>query len=681
MFGDAALAYSEMGWSVFPLVPRGKVPAVHNGVKDATTDPEQIVAWWTRNPDCNVAIATGSHSGGLIVVDMDEHSDTGVSGYESMREWMRDNVAISTTVISTTGGGGHHMLLHASRPIGNRVNVLPSVDIRGENGYIVAPPSIHASGRTYEWEISPFDTRIQEAPPELLDLITGPKSTTRSGTPEFTIDGVVAEGKRNDTMFRLACSLQGKGLTDTAILAAVQAENKSKCKPPLSDSELSNIVSSALSHHKGMSSKMEQKIESAGGTAYIQLAKSKDGKILQTIGNCCTVIREDPALSGKVALNALSYLPQATGKMPWQKQMVNREWRDVDSFGMLCYMQEKYGLMSEKNVNAAVALVAEENRYNPVVQWLEGLPEWDKDETAISRLLPEYVGVLPTEYSMTVMHMFMHAAIERAYNPGAKFDNVPVLIGPQGCGKSMFVRRLAVNDDWFDDNMSTLEGKTAAEKLRGRWIIEIAELLAMKRAKDVEAVKAFITSQSDIYRPSYAHNTEVHQRACVFMGTTNSPLFITDATGGRRFLPLETMQVRPSKSLFDKDWKDVFSNAWAEALYEWRNGEKILYVPESLQKYAEEQQEAHTEEDARIGLIANWLDHTTEQYVCAQEIIEDVLQVNRSLVTRKLTTEVHGIMRNMDGWTVYPEAGGKHRTSRFGLQRCYVRKKQTSMNL
>ena len=245
----------------------------------------------------------------------------------------------------------------------------------------------------------------------------------------------------------------------------------------------------------------------------------------------------------------------------------------------------------------------------------------------------------------------------------------------------MFVRRLAVNDDWFDDNMNTLEGKTAAEKLRGRWIIEIAELLAMKRAKDVEAVKAFITSQSDIYRPSYAHNTEVHQRACVFMGTTNSPLFITDTTGGRRFLPLETMQVRPSKSLFDKDWKDVFSNAWAEALYEWRNGEKILYIPESLQKYAEEQQEAHTEEDARIGLIANWLDHTTEQYVCAQEIIEDVLQVNRSLVTRKLTTEVHGIMRNMEGWTVYPEAGGKHRTSRFGLQRCYVRKKQTSMNL
>lgn len=143
---DSALAYAAHGWAVFPCRPRGKMPITAHGVKDATTDPDKIEAWWTDTPDANIGIATGAPSG-IWVVDID-----GEAGLQSLRRLATIGHELPMTVSSGTGHGTH--LFYAIPPgatIRNRAGVWAGVDIRGDGGYVIAPPSLHPSGKTYRW--------------------------------------------------------------------------------------------------------------------------------------------------------------------------------------------------------------------------------------------------------------------------------------------------------------------------------------------------------------------------------------------------------------------------------------------------------------------------------------------------------------------------------------------------
>ena len=124
--------------------------------------------------------------------------------------------------------------------------------------------------------------------------------------------------------------------------------------------------------------------------------------------------------------------------------------------------------------------------------------------------------------------------MRRACCPGWKFDNILVLSGPQGIGKSTLIARLGMG--WFSDSLtvSDMNDKTAAEKLHGAWLVEIGEMAGMKKA-DVEKVKAFFSRQDDRYRPAYGRRVESHPRQCVFFGTTNEEGYLRDVTGNRRF--------------------------------------------------------------------------------------------------------------------------------------------------
>ena len=140
---------------------------------------------------------------------------------------------------------------------------------------------------------------------------------------------------------------------------------------------------------------------------------------------------------------------------------------------------------------------------NPIREFLDGL-EWD-GIPRIDTALADFLGAEKTEYTATVMRLFMFGAIARIYTPGVKFDFCMILAGPQGVGKSTFFARLAVKSDWFNDSMKTLNADNAkiAEQLSGRWILELGELAAIKRAGDIESVKQFISAQFDVYRTPY----------------------------------------------------------------------------------------------------------------------------------------------------------------------------------
>ena len=571
---QAAVEYINMGLAVFPVAYKGKHPLTKNGCKDATTDAAIVKGWWQQWPNANIGIATGSKSGGLFVIDLDADDDKGINGYQTLRDWERENGDLPETIQSITGRGGYHLFYRGTKLIGNRAKVMEGIDVRGEGGYIIAPPSIHPNGKAYEWEQSPDEFAIASANDLVYRLIEYRQETSA----EFTVPEKVPAGERNQTMFRYACSLQSKGLSDEAILAAIKIENEKRCNPPLPEKELEKTIQSALKYEKGAKilNFSRQGVPEQPTERMVTLRYGENGKIQQTIENVCEALRNDPALKDHIRYNTLSYSPFIFGGVPWDPHNQYREWTNSDDSNLKCYIEGKYGLKSLEKIMEAFTVVANENKYNPITDYLEGL-EWDQ-KPHIENLLSDFLGVEKTRYSIEGMKLFLLGAINRAYHPGCKFDYMPVLVGEQGVGKSTFFKRLAGKDEWYNDNFNTVDGDKAAEKLRGMWIVEMAELLAVKKAQQVESIKAFITSTVDTYRPPYGRRTEQRPRVCVFAGTTNSSHFLTDRTGNRRYLPLMVNKQAIKRSMFDRpdEVAEEFRQAWAEALYIFRTEDPPL---------------------------------------------------------------------------------------------------------
>lgn len=666
---EAAVDYAKRGWAVFPLVERDKIPAVQGGFKAATHDLEQIEAAWGVRPSMNVGIATGSASNGLVVIDLDVDPNKGEDGLETLRLWEKEHGELPETVTAITGSGGMHLYYICNTPIACSVDNDKGVDIRGDGGYVVAPPSRHPNGRDYEWENHPEDYAVAKADDNVYAFIRSIQGERKRGE-KFKLPNRIGSGKRNDTLYKQACSLQSMGYDDDLIYATVETTNSTKCDPPLPPYEVRKIVEQALRYQKG------QKRPSDGLTAASEpkaaLMLRANGTPQQTIENCTRVLNTDPSLAGRFRYSEIAYTRTVTLPVPWDQGEGTRPITDADYCGLAAFMEREYGLMSKNKVIDAVTNAAMANRWNPLVEWLDSL-KWDGEER-ISLLLPMFLGCDPNDYNMAVMHLFMQGAVRRAYEPGAKFDYMPVLIGAQGLGKSTFLSRLAVNSEWYSDNFNTIEGDTATEKLRGLWIVELAELLATKRQKDVEGVKAFITSQVDNIRPKYARETEQRPRICVFAGTTNNRHFLTDKTGNRRFLPIDCGVHEPSMDLFGEGAEHHFEQAWAEAVHIYKTNRPKLVLNKRLQQYAIERQEDYLEDDPRVGVIQGYLDGLEDgARVCVAEICDQALQLRREEYygKRSLSNEIHAIMQHsIAGWRRLPK---KVKVPGYGAQYCYTK--------
>lgn len=677
---EAAVKYASMGFAVLPLKPRGKEPNIAHGVKDATADVEQVRAWWARHPNDNIGIAMGAASGGLVAIDIDVDEDAGKDGYDTLRTWENAHGELPETATSITGRGGYHMLYRMAG-VGNSVGRDTAVDIRSDGGFIVAPPSVHPNGVAYQWEFDPEEYPPAEADDNVKAFVASVQPAKAEGGERRKFErGSVGEGGRNDYLYRYGCGLRAKSIDPADIESLVRIANEADCTPPLPDAEVDRIIESVLQRREGYSAEVSTlavrgERASRGGEdgdaeEVPAMTLTDKGTPHQTIENCRRAILLDKDLKGRIYYDERAYTKMLVGPVPWDDRPGERPVTDADYCGLAAYMERWYWLTSKNKAIDALTLVAMRNRRNPVREWLESL-EWDGVER-VETLLSVFLGADPNEYDAAVMRVFMAGACARACEPGVKFDYMPVLHGPQGLGKSMFLRRLGTRSDWYCDNFNTLDGDAAAEKLRGMWIIEMAELLATKRSKDVEGIKAFITSTVDTIRPKYARETEQRPRTCVFAGTTNNATFLSDATGNRRFLPVACGVYEPAMSLFDDAAPAYFEQAWAEAFHRWKAGEWGLVLDRERQAEAIAMQSAFTEEDVRIGMIQEYLDTCEPNArVCALELIENALHVEGGNPPRKLVNEIHEIMTNcVPGWVPYGQT--KARTP-YGIQRCYVR--------
>lgn len=682
---DAALRYAEMGLAVLPINPRNKHPYTRNGSHDASKDPNVIKEWWHSHPFANVAIATGSASG-IVVIDEDLDESVGKDGIHEVNKWEQENGKLPDTWMVITGRGGYHCYykLRPGETQRNREAILEGVDVRGEGGYIIAPPSIHANGNRYEWEYGPDDecemAFTDDQVQKFLDI--GACEELAEG---YSVPDKIKEGTRNKEMFKMASSLQGKGFGDETILEAIKLENNRLCDPPLKDDELVTIVNGIIKRYKKGVFKFKEELVPLPNTWHEpHFKRTSEGVIIQSSRNAVEAIEYDELLYGKIKYNILSYAPFVCGALPWESERTFREWENTDDANLKSYIEDKYGLKQKEMILDALSIVAKKNSYNPVCEvLLQCHSNWDKQKH-IESLLPDYLGVEKTEYTTEALKLFMLGAISRAFNPGCKFDYMLVIYGGQGIGKSTFLRRLAMSNSWYNDNFNTVEGDKAPEKLRGMWIVELAELLAAKKAREVESIKAFLTSTDDVYRPPYGRRTEHRPRVCVFAGTTNSNHFLTDQTGNRRYLPITANKAQVKKSLFMnlEECNEDFKQAWGEAmeLFLSANKKPKLILPKHLDKEVTQIQKNFTEEDARIGKVQEWLDSFNGNRVCVSMIYQYALGNTDKLPSRRESNELHEIMNNLiTGWKkVKNNNGGRAKCGDYGTQVCYDRIAQDS---
>ena len=255
MTGDklltAANYYASKKLRVFPCWPMEKAPATTHGCKDATTDLEQITKWWTGPYLYNIGIATG---GGIVVLDVDINDQAGKYGDETLDDLEKQYGSLPDTWMCLTGGGGIHYYFASDDPdLTVGVEFAPGLDFRGAGGYVIAPPSVHKNGRTYEWEVNHTPANCALAPlPEWLHRLML-QGKTKDRPTAHTTEGTeqVQEGRRNDVLFKLASSLRAKGLGQKAITAALIEENRSRCSPPLPDREVETIAKSAGRYEQG----------------------------------------------------------------------------------------------------------------------------------------------------------------------------------------------------------------------------------------------------------------------------------------------------------------------------------------------------------------------------------------------------------------------------------------------
>lgn len=232
---EAALGYLRRGWSVIPLRPRDKRPLLAWQRFQTTRASEaEASSWWTRQPEANVGVVTGTISG-IVVLDLD-----GEPGRQSV-----EGMQLPATPIARTGHGWHYYFKHPGGQVENAVGLLSGVDVRGDGGYVVAPPSTHQSGVRYQWLLEPFETPLADLPDWLRRTGGGAATQApprKAGNWPLLLRTQVPEGRRNQTLTRIAgYLLRDSRLGAESALELAFAWNRAYCQPPLSRDEVVTI--------------------------------------------------------------------------------------------------------------------------------------------------------------------------------------------------------------------------------------------------------------------------------------------------------------------------------------------------------------------------------------------------------------------------------------------------------
>ena len=425
-----------------------------------------------------------------------------------------------------------------------------------------------------------------------------------------------------------------------------------------------------------------------------ELEYSKSGKIQCTIANIITILENDPSFSGRLVHNLFSGANTIIGGAPWNKQA--SQWSDADDANLRVWMERNYDIVGKEKIADGLTAVFTKHSFHPIRDYLNSLT-WD-GVPRLEHLIIDYIGAEDNELNRTMTRKHFTAAVARVFCPGIKYDHCLIFTGPEGVGKSTLLSKMG--GQWFNDSITTTEGKEGMEQLRQAWIIEMGELAGLKRS-EVETVKAYLSKRIDIYRAPYGRRTVEYPRQCVFCGTTNESHFLKGDTGNRRFWVIDIV---PSlrkhhnwMAALDRDRDQL----WAEAVHYYHNGEK-LYLAGEMETAARQRQMEYNDDsdDPMIAMLhkfldtklpVDWatrdiasrrlwlnspdpLDATGTQVrdrVCAAEFICE--QLKRELTDKDFKYLARRVNKAIEelGWEKV--SGTRHAASLYGIQRGFKR--------
>jgi len=374
----------------------------------------------------------------------------------------------------------------------------------------------------------------------------------------------------------------------------------------------------------------------------LKLDVAKD-KIVMSLSNMVTILDGLSCWSKVFAFDELAEQIMVLRPLPGSRGNPNfhnpRSLRDDDTSKVRIWLNRhlKWATVNRNDVFDAIQLAARETTISPIRHYIEELPSMSVNEARdfLTDVLNTHFSLRrygehpdAIRYSELVFRKWLISAVARALRPACKADHVLILEGAQGAGKSTAIRILC-GDAYFGDSLPKLDSKDAADYVRGKWIIELAELSSVSKT-EVEHVKAFITRTEEKFRPAYGRNEIAYQRRCVFIGTTNRTDYLRDETGNRRFWPikLETVNLDAIEKDRDRIW------AAAKALYD--AGEQ-WWLTDAEAVLAEAQQERRTAVDPLYDEVAEWLSSTKKKETCMREIMQQVAFVDEATSAAAMT--------------------------------------------
>ncbi len=612
ILGDA-LALAEKGCYLFPLKPNSKLPCIENWQNDCSNDPAAIHRWAEQFPQCNFAVYTGRFGDDtnpfpyLCVIDVDVKQDK--QGMESLFKLDLDFNLPQTFTVQTPSGGLHLYYLSAE-PIKNAIDCLYGrgcgLDIRGVNGYVVAPgATLLLENQPLPYEIisnlpfaplpETFSQNLKRKPAPRDPLFLTPDNTqTLPVVPDIqenikhalaflNNDCGAIEGLGGDEYtYRTAAKLKDLGISESKAFTLLLEHWNPKCSPPWDTDALRAKVANAFAYGTapfGIETPesdfqgIDINLTAAGTRQQFLSSLDPTGKgIVGTATNIFLALTRSDVCGYTVArddfLNKIVVCEDASDL--W------RELRDTDYNAIRRNLEKaSFVKIQRRDIVDGVEEYAEKNSFDSAQKWLAAIPAWD-GVARVAHFFHRYFQTPDTEYASEVSKYTWTALAGRILQPGIQADMVPVLVGSQGAGKSRGVEAMAP-DPCFCGQLSFEDNKAEqSRKIQGKIIVEICEMQGFGK-RDLENIKAIITQGADTWTPKWKEHSISRHRRNVWIGTTNEPELLTDPTGNRRWLPLTCEGTVDTKGI-----KHDKLQLWAEAkiLYEkhgiiWQGAEKL----------------------------------------------------------------------------------------------------------
>lgn len=355
------------------------------------------------------------------------------------------------------------------------------------------------------------------------------------------------------------------------------------------------------------------------------LERGKDGVPTACLLNLVTIVDGDPAFRGRCQRDDFRLRTLVDG-VPV---------RDDDETAINVEIARMYGIRAPSSlVGEAIRHVGQQHLFHPVLDYVNA-QVWD-ETPRIDTWLVDRCAAEDTPLVREIGRCFLLSAIARVKQPGCKVDNVLILVGPQGIGKSRAFATLA--GKWFSDSAIDFGSKDAYQQLPGVWIYELAELDSLRRS-DASAIKAYISAQFDHYRPSYGRNVVDVPRQTVFVGSTNEAEFLRDPSGSRRFWPVAVLAIDLAGLAADRD------QLWAEARVRYERGE-IWWLSPEAEAARMVASEPFREVDAWEAPVSHWATERDEPFGIA-DVLAGALTIDTGRQTKRDGMRVAGILSRL----------------------------------